>query len=69
MMRKNKKKGLHREKETVREMSGVIRVTRAPKDKREADKEIISPHRYISQLVLGRFWRIIFTLKCSDPSW
>lgn len=41
------KKELHREKESVREMSRVIHVTRAPKDKTEGDKEMISSHRYI----------------------
>lgn len=49
------KKELHREKESVREMSRVIHVTRAPKDKREGDKEVISSHRYISRFVLGHF--------------
>lgn len=40
------KKKLHREKESVRERSGVIHVTRAPKDKTEGDKEI-TPHTQV----------------------
>lgn len=40
------KKELHREKESVRERSGVIHFTRAPKDKTHGDKEI-TPHTHV----------------------
>lgn len=46
------KKELHREKESVRERSRVIHVTRAPKDKTEGDKEI-TPHTRLFQVDFG----------------